>query len=113
MIYRLQLIHKLVAAQRTGTPEEFARQLGIKKRMLYDMIDELKARDLPISYSRTNKTFYYTTPVNFQLDYKIEVLDEQELENRNAGCSIYFSPCIFIARSSSIFKSIIKSCKYS
>lgn len=100
---RLQLLHKLVDARKTGTPEELAKRLGIKKRMLYEMIDELKARDLPISYSRADKTFYYTQTVNFKLDYKIEILDEQELQNCNAGGWGFFFPCSFIARNTPTF----------
>ncbi len=84
-MYRLQLMHKLISARRTGTPAEFAKLLGIKRRMLYDIIDELKARELPISYSRSHKSFFYTSPVNFHLDYKIEILDDQDIKNLNAG----------------------------
>ena len=39
---RISLMHKLVSRQKTGTPEEFARQLGVSRTSLYELIDELR-----------------------------------------------------------------------
>ncbi len=78
MMDRLQHMHKLIDARKTGTPEEFAQQIGVKRRMLYEIIEELKARDLPISYSRSRRTFFYLKPVSFYLDYKIEFYEQKE-----------------------------------
>ena len=67
LIDRLQLFNKLVEERKTGTPEEFAERLGIKRRTLYEFVDELKSHNVPISYSRVSKTSFYTRAVDFKL----------------------------------------------
>ena len=47
---RIEMAHKLVSRQKTGTPEEFAKQLGVSRTSLYELIDELRSRGVPISY---------------------------------------------------------------
>ena len=37
---RISMMHKLVTRQKTGTPEEFARQMNISRTTLYELIDE-------------------------------------------------------------------------
>jgi hypothetical protein len=56
----LKRIHKGVDAARTGTPAEFAAVLHIKKRRLYDILDELKDHGAPIVYSRMDQTYSYS-----------------------------------------------------
>ena len=65
-IQQLQKIDQLIAAEQTGTPEEFAQKLNISPRRLYDILDELKSRGAPIAYSRSAKNYFYTK--EFQLD---------------------------------------------
>lgn len=103
LIDRLQLINKLVEERRTGTPEELAERLGIKRRTLYELLDELKSHNVPISYSRVSKTFFYTHAVDFQLNCKIRLLDEKEMAEKNGGFSSFRTPCSFSARSKPTF----------
>jgi len=98
LIDRLQLFNKLVEERKTGTPEEFAERLGIKRRTLYELVDELKSHNVPISYSRVSKTFFYTRAVDFKLDCKIKLLDEKEMVEKNGGFSRFLFPCSFSAR---------------
>jgi len=91
-IDRLKLFNKLVEEKRTGTPEEFANQLGIKRRTLYKLVDELKSHDIPIAYSRVSKTFYYTRAVDLKLECKIKLLDKVEIVENNGGFAISNSP---------------------
>ena len=65
-IQQLQQIHKLISAKQTGTPDEFAKILGISIRRLHDILDKLKSRGVPIAYSRSSKTYFYNE--DFQLD---------------------------------------------
>jgi Predicted transcriptional regulator len=65
VIERLELVHKLISEKRTGTPDELATRLGIKRRALYDLVNEMKSRGAPVLYSRSAKTFYYERPVTF------------------------------------------------
>ncbi|MDR0295440.1 MAG: helix-turn-helix domain containing protein [Prevotellaceae bacterium] len=68
-IQQLQRIHQLIAAQQTGTPKEFARILGISPSRLYNILDELKSRGVPISYSCSAKQYFYKK--DFQLDISL------------------------------------------
>ncbi|MCL2312498.1 MAG: HTH domain-containing protein [Firmicutes bacterium] len=65
-IQQLQRIHQLIAAEQTGSPKEFAQKLGISPSRLYNILDELKSRGIPISYSRSAKKYFYNK--DFQLD---------------------------------------------
>src|SRR5659263_310327 len=69
---RISMMHKLVSRQRTGTPEEFARQLGVSRTSLYELIDELRSRGAPIAYSKTAKTFFYRQPYDLSLIHTSE-----------------------------------------
>ena len=55
---RISMMHKLVLRQRTGTPEELARRLGVSRTSLYELIDELRSRGAPIAYSKSTKSFF-------------------------------------------------------
>ncbi|TVR75478.1 MAG: DNA-binding protein, partial [Marinilabiliales bacterium] len=61
-IERIEMIHKLVEQECTGTPGEFARRLGISRTRLYEVMDDLKMEGAPIAYSRSCRTFYYEEP---------------------------------------------------
>jgi predicted transcriptional regulator len=95
IISRLQLMHKLISEKKTGSPDEFAKRLGIKRRTLYEIIDEMKSRDLPITYSRNAKTFFYEQPVNVEVLFKVKPLSRDELEEKNAGSSLFFFRAVF------------------
>ena len=58
--YRLKKVHKMILEGKTGTPAEFAVKLRLKVRQLYNILADLKSRNLPIKYSRKAKTYYYT-----------------------------------------------------
>ena len=64
-IERLFKIHERIESETTGTPEEFAAELGIKKKQLQNQIVELRLFEAKVKYSRTRKTYYYTEPFEF------------------------------------------------
>jgi len=64
-IKRLQLLHELISEQKTNTPEVLAARLDISRASLYQLIDDLKKNNLPITYSRKKRSFIYTKTVNF------------------------------------------------
>ncbi|MDD3077939.1 MAG: HTH domain-containing protein [Paludibacter sp.] len=55
----LQRLHELVLLEKTGTPQQLAKRLGISRATLYVMIDQLKSIDMEIVYSRKTQTFCY------------------------------------------------------
>jgi len=58
-IERMHRIHTLIQRKATGTPDEFAYKLHLKKRQLYNILDEFKGYGASIKYNRMSGTFYY------------------------------------------------------
>ncbi len=90
-IERFRLIHELIAEEKTNTPGQFAKRLGISRAFLYQIIDTLKEKKIPIVYSRKKKSFIYTKTVILKLEFVYEILDDdEELKKINGGeiCSV-------------------------
>lgn len=56
---RLDRMDWLIKKKATGTPNEFARQLGISKSSLYEYLAVLMDRGAPILYCKKRLTYYY------------------------------------------------------
>ena len=87
---RIEKIHKLVNQERTGTPDEFAKHLGISRTRLYEIMDDLKLEGAPISYSKLCRTFYYEEPFHISVSMELRTLDPVE-EKTAAGGKIFQS----------------------
>jgi biotin operon repressor len=86
---RISLMHKLVSRQKTGTPEEFARQLGVSRTSLYELIDELRMRGVPIAYSKSAKTFFYRQPYDIAVSCSLKPLTYDEEKENSGGLNIF------------------------
>jgi hypothetical protein len=75
---RISRMHRMLIWQHTGTPSEFASQLGVSRTTLYEMIDELKSRGAPISYSKSSCTFFYTEPFEINVSCSLRPLNQYE-----------------------------------
>jgi predicted DNA-binding transcriptional regulator YafY len=91
---RISMMHKLVMRQKTGTPEEFARQMNISRTTLYELIDELRSRGVPIAYSKSAKTFFYRQPYDIAVTCSLRPLTLNE-EKENSGGIKIFSKILF------------------
>jgi biotin operon repressor len=91
---RISMMHKLVLRQRTGTPVEFAQQLGVSRTTLYELIDELRSRGAPIVYSKSTKTFFYKQPYDIAVTCSLRPLTYVE-EKENAGGTTIFPKILF------------------
>lgn len=69
-IERVHRIHKLIQRRSTGTPDEFAEKLHLKKRQLYNILDELRSNGASIKYSRIDNTFYYGNDFEMSVTFK-------------------------------------------
>src|SRR5512133_1491999 len=90
---RISRMHRMLIRQRTGTPSEFAGQLGVSRTTLYEMIDELKSRGAPISYSKASNTFLYTEPYEINVSCSMRLLTRCEEKQLNGGN--FFSRSLF------------------
>jgi len=95
-IDRISLMHKLISEQRTGTPDDFAVRLGIKRARLYELIDELKSYGAPILYSKSERSFYYEQPYDIRLTCIMKPLSKKEFVESNGGC--FLLPSVFYGR---------------
>ncbi len=84
-IERIEMIHKLVEQECTGTPEEFARRLGISRTRLYEIMDDLKLEGAPIAYSRSTRTFYYEEPFHIEISFELRPLGHEETGSIGGG----------------------------
>lgn len=89
-IDRISLMHKLIKEQKTGTPCDFANRLGIKRSRLYEIIDELKSRGVPIQYSKSENTFYYEYPYDIRLFCEMKPLSKNEMIEKNGGVFVLY-----------------------
>ncbi|SHL81474.1 hypothetical protein [Chryseobacterium polytrichastri] len=84
-IDRINLLHKLINEQRTGTPEILAKRLGISKIRCYQIIEELRLMEAPIAYSRQTGSYYYTAQFEIIAKLTIVSLSKAELVHTNGG----------------------------
>ena len=82
---RISRMHKMLTGQHTGTPSEFASHLGVSRTTLYEMIDELKSRGAPISYSKSSCTFFYTEPFEINVSCSMRLLNHYEEKQLTGG----------------------------
>ncbi len=86
---RISLMHKLVSRQKTGTPDELAKQLGVSRTSLYELIDELRLRGVPIAYSKSAKTFFYKQPFDIAVTCSLRPLTYSEKKENAGGFNIF------------------------
>lgn len=82
---RLRKIHRYIKNSNTGTPNEFANKLDISESQLYNVLDNLKIRGFPISYSRKLKSYIYKEDCELKVIYSVELLTSTEKINIIGG----------------------------
>lgn len=58
-VERLKRMDDLIRRKATGTPEEFARRLGLGKSVLMDELRELKELGAVVTYCKERQSYYY------------------------------------------------------
>lgn len=57
---RTKLLIELIEKKKTGSPGELASKLGIRERMVYNVLDDLRlALGMDICYSREQKSYLF------------------------------------------------------
>ncbi len=84
-IDRVYRMHQMIQCEATGTPEKFAERLNIKRRQLYNILDEFKGYGACIRYNRTKKTFYYENDFEVVLKINVHPLTNHEQKTVLAG----------------------------
>jgi hypothetical protein len=86
-IDRIAVMHRLIEKEETGTPDKFAERLHIKKRQLYNILDEIRDYGAEIVYDRARETYFYVNNFEIVIVMKVNPLSEQE-EKETFGGSI-------------------------
>jgi predicted DNA-binding transcriptional regulator YafY len=56
----LEKIHHLIDRECTGPSTEFARKLGISRRKLFRILEELRDGGIEINYSHKKRSYLYS-----------------------------------------------------
>lgn len=82
-VERLKRMDTLIKRKATGTPEEFARKMGLSRSTLMEYIKSLKALNAPIVYDTMRNSYYYDQPCRLKIGFESTTLTEQELQEIN------------------------------
>ena len=77
-IERLYRMHKWIESETTGRPEEFAEVFNIRRRQLYNLLEELRLFGAVIKFSRTKNTFFYSEPFDFFEELAYDLFTRQK-----------------------------------
>lgn len=69
-IERLRRIDSLISMMATGTPEEFAEKLGLRRSTLFQSLHEMREMGVNIKYSCIRQSYYYAD--NRRIKIKLE-----------------------------------------
>jgi predicted transcriptional regulator len=78
-IERLQRMDSLISMMSTGTPEEFAQKLGLRRSTLFQSLQEMREMGVDIKYSFFRQSYYYAD--NRRIRIKVEKSVHRSLEN--------------------------------
>lgn len=93
-ITRFKKMHRLIANRRTGKPADFAQQIGVTERQLYNLIDEMRII-FPIEYNRYLNTYYYADNVEVTIRF---VIGNDECKNINGGGCFFKAMSLIITK---------------
>ncbi len=70
-IETIQKIIELIEVEKTGPPTQFATELKISERMLYNYLDILKTEfTAPILFCKTRQSYYFTEKGKLDLTWQ-------------------------------------------
>lgn len=65
---RYQTINGFIIQKNTGTPDEFAKKIGVSRRQIFKDLKDLRSLGAKISYSPSRRTYYYRNGFDFYID---------------------------------------------
>jgi predicted transcriptional regulator len=84
-IERLRRMDSLISMMATGTPEEFAEKLGLRRSTLFQSLQEMREMGVNIKYSFIRQSYYYAD--NRRIKIKLENIfpDQTNKEKMTIG----------------------------
>lgn len=77
-IERLRRMDSLIVMKSTGTPEEFAEKLGIRRSTLFQSLQEMREMGVAIKYSCFRQSYYYAD--NRRIKIKLENIFPDQMD---------------------------------
>jgi biotin operon repressor len=77
-IERLRRMDSLIYMKATGTPEEFAEKLGLRRSTLFQSLQEMREMGVDIKYSFVRQTYYYAD--NRRIKIKLETTFSEQFD---------------------------------
>lgn len=78
---QLKRLSELLEKEITGNSVIFAKKIGISRTHLFELLEELKALGVPISYDRKSESYYYSGDKRLEINTPIKVVDDQETQS--------------------------------
>ena len=69
----------LISMMSTGTPEEFAGKLGLRRSTLFQSLQEMREMGVDIRYSCFRQSYYYAD--NRRIKIRVENTVQRSMEN--------------------------------
>jgi len=69
-IDRLQRMNALICMKATGSPDQFAGKLGIRRSTLYQTLQEMRDMGVDIKYSCAGRSYYYADERRIRISVK-------------------------------------------
>jgi predicted DNA-binding transcriptional regulator YafY len=85
-----------VREQRTGSPEELAKRIGVSRAKLYLMLDELRDEGVEIKFAKRLNSFFYENCAGISVVFSLKVLESTEIRNISAGKRLNYFPASII-----------------
>ena len=90
VIERLKKAALLIRARKTGNADSFAEKLGVGRRQMYKVLEDLRDYGAEISYSKREKTFFFKNNRHLVIEFEIRLLDKDEMPDIDSGFSRIF-----------------------
>ncbi|MCX6254352.1 MAG: hypothetical protein NTV31_07735 [Bacteroidia bacterium] len=84
-IERLRRMDTLISMRATGTPEEFAEKLGLRRSTLFLSLQEMREMGVDIKYSWIRQSYYYAD--NRRIKIKLENIFPEKTDTEKISIS--------------------------
>ena len=75
----------LISMMATGTPEEFAEKLGLRRSTLFQSLQEMREMGVNIKYSCIRQSYYYVD--NRRIKVKLENIFPEKIDTEKISVS--------------------------
>jgi hypothetical protein len=75
---RFNKVNKLIKAESTGNPADFAKKLFVSRRQMFNILEQFREYGAPIKYNKKNETYFYVSDFDLELKYSLKVISEHE-----------------------------------